>query len=230
MAKYAMFINPNKCTGCNACRIACQMQWSLPPQLNFNWLEEHVEGKYPNMQRVIVPAQCKHCDNPPCEAICPTHATYKREDGIVLVDQERCIGCKYCISACPYDARVINEQGLAEKCSFCAIHIANGEQPACVSTCMCGVRIFGDTEDPSSEIAKAIASHQTVKIEGTSMYYVLPENMGESVLPPSLSSPVHVGLFKDIVQPVSKGIMGLAATAVVGAVVVNTVRGGKKDE
>ncbi|NLP44692.1 MAG: 4Fe-4S dicluster domain-containing protein [Peptococcaceae bacterium] len=160
MARYAMFIDQNKCTGCNACRVACQMQWGLPPTLNYNWLEECVEGQYPHLTRLITPVQCQHCDNPPCEEVCPTKATYRTEEGVVLIDSKKCIGCKYCMVACPYNARMINENGVPEKCRFCYEYVRNGETPVCVSTCMCNVRVFGDLDDPSSPIHAALADQE----------------------------------------------------------------------
>lgn len=229
MAKYAMLINPNNCTGCNACRIACQMQWSLPPELYFNRLEEHLEGKYPALKRAVVPVQCQHCVDPPCRTVCPTHATYKRADGIVLVDPDKCIGCKYCIAACPYDVRMVTERGLVEKCSFCAVHVDNGEIPACVSTCMCEVRTFGDLEDPQSELSQKIASSKVINIQGTSMYYVLPEKIESDILPPACVSPLHVNVVQNVSHPVSKGIMALAGAAVIGAAVVSNIKGGDKN-
>lgn len=160
MANYVMFIDHNKCTGCNACRIACQMQWGLPPNLNFNYLKECLTGKYPRLTRVITPVQCQHCDNPPCQEVCPTKATYKREDGLVLIDEKKCIGCKYCMIACPYEARVITDHGIPEKCRFCAGLIEDGGTPACISTCMCGVRTFGDLDDPSSPVHSKLAEQE----------------------------------------------------------------------
>lgn len=160
MAKYAMFIDRNKCTGCNACRIACQMQWSLPPEINFNKLDECVEGKYPNLMRMITPMQCQHCENPPCLTVCPTNATYITKEGIVLIDERKCIGCKHCMVACPYEARMITISGVPDKCRFCAEYVAEGEIPACESTCICGVRTFGDLDDPSSPIHKAMAGKE----------------------------------------------------------------------
>ena len=98
-----------------------------------------------------------HCEDAPCEKVCPTHATYTTESGVVLVDESRCVGCKYCMAVCPYDARIqIEETGVIEKCRFCW----DGEddpKPACVSTCVSGARIFGDLDDPESEICKEIA-------------------------------------------------------------------------
>ena len=164
MANYAMFIDQNKCIGCNACRVACQMQWSLPPNMNFNRLEECVEGQYPRLIRVITPVQCQHCNNPPCQTVCPTKATYKREDGIVLIDSKKCIGCKYCMVACPYDVRVINDHGVPEKCRFCAEYVVQGQEPSCVTTCMCNVRVFGDLDDPTSPINAAMAGKELVQL------------------------------------------------------------------
>jgi len=164
MANYVMFIDPNKCTGCNACRIACQMQWGLTPSVNYNHLIEQETGKYPKVQRMIIPIQCQHCDDAPCQKVCPTGATYKREDGIVLIDAKKCIGCKYCMVACPYNARVINEEGVPEKCRFCAEYVAQGETPACVSTCMNEVRIFGDLDDPASPLHELINNQDVVQL------------------------------------------------------------------
>lgn len=159
-----MFIDQDKCTGCNACRIACQTQWGLPPEMNYNFLIEQERGKYPNVERLIIPMQCQHCDNPPCLTVCPTGATYKRDDGIVLVDPKKCIGCKYCMIACPYNVRIINEQGVPEKCRFCAEYVTNGETPACVSTCMNDVRVFGDLDDPNSPLHDLLKEHELMQM------------------------------------------------------------------
>lgn len=164
MAKYAMFIDPNRCTGCHACRVACQMQWSLSPETFYNRLEQYENGKYPDLRRAIIPVQCQHCENPPCQQVCPTGATYKRDDGIVLIDPDKCIGCKYCMVACPYNARMLNEHGVAEKCRFCAEYVVKGETPACVSTCMNDVRVFGDLEDPASPIHAALANQEVEQL------------------------------------------------------------------
>ena len=164
MADYVMFIDPNRCTGCNACRIACQAQWGLAPTLKFNSLIEQETGKYPKVQRLITPVQCQHCDDAPCQKVCPTGATYKREDGIVLIDAQKCIGCKYCMVACPYNARVINEHGVPEKCRFCAEYVVNGETPACVSTCMNDVRVFGDLDDPGSPLHELLKNQDLIQL------------------------------------------------------------------
>src|SRR5665647_3079557 len=103
MPSYAMLIDASKCTGCGACRVACQMQWQLPPDRFYNRLEFREKGRYPKVKQEIFPVQCMHCDNPPCQTVCPTNATYKTADGIVHVDPKKCIGCKMCMTACPYD-------------------------------------------------------------------------------------------------------------------------------
>ena len=177
MAHYAMLIDAARCTGCGACRIACQMQWQLPPERFYNRLEFREFGRYPKVRQEITPVQCMHCDNPPCETVCPTRATYKRSDGIVLIDHDKCIGCKYCITACPYDVRQVNEKGVPEKCRFCAEYVTQGENPPCASTCMNEVRVFGDLDDPRSRISELMAKRDVYTLapeKGTRprVYYV----------------------------------------------------------
>lgn len=164
MPRYAMLIDAARCTGCAACRIACQLQWQLPPDVFFNRLEFRERGTYPAARQDIVPVQCMHCDNPPCATVCPTKATYKRDDGLVLIDHKKCIGCKYCVVACPYDVRQMNDRGIPEKCRFCAGFIEKGEQPPCVSTCMNDVRVFGDLDDPASVISRKIKTVKTRRL------------------------------------------------------------------
>ena len=101
----------------------------------------------------VLPRLCNHCDEPPCVPVCPVGATFKRADGLVLVDGDRCVGCGYCVLACPYDARFINHQtGKADKCTFCGHRLEAGLLPACVETCVGGARIFGDLNDPKGEL------------------------------------------------------------------------------
>ncbi|WP_457648382.1 4Fe-4S dicluster domain-containing protein [Profundibacter sp.] len=105
-----------------------------------------------------LPRLCNHCDNPPCVPVCPVQATFQREDGIVVVDADKCVGCAYCVQACPYDARFINPKtNIADKCTFCVHRVEAGLLPACVETCTGGARIFGDMNDPDSEISKVLA-------------------------------------------------------------------------
>jgi Fe-S-cluster-containing dehydrogenase component len=153
-----MLINTTRCVGCYACRVACQMQNSLPATDAYIRYEEVESGSYPTVYAEQVPLQCQHCEDAPCVNVCPTGASYINNEGIVLVNGERCIGCKYCMTACPYNARVQDHAtGEVEKCRFCVWHDDGSvPEPACVDTCITGARIFGDLDDPASEIAKAV--------------------------------------------------------------------------
>ena len=109
----------------------------------------------------MLPRLCNHCEEPPCIPVCPVSATYKRPDGIVVVNNERCVGCAYCVQACPYDARFINhETNKADKCTFCAHRVEAGLLPACVETCVGGARIFGDLNDPNGYLRKELDANK----------------------------------------------------------------------
>ena len=158
MTRYGMLINTKKSVGCYACRIACQMVNGLDHEEAFIKFDEVEQGAYPNVYAEVVPVQCMHCEDAPCEAVCPTHATYTTDSGVVLVDEGKCIGCKYCMAACPYGVRVqIEKTGVIEKCRFCWYEGQPGNPPRCVNTCVSGARIFGDLDDPESEICQEIA-------------------------------------------------------------------------
>ncbi len=163
MAKrYAMLIDLRKCVGCHACTVACKSENNVPLGVFRSWVEEQEKGKFPNVARLRLPRLCNQCENPPCVKVCPVKATYPLENGEIIVNYDRCIGCGFCISACPYDARFINpERRTAEKCTYCNDRLAAGLQPACVNTCVTGARVFGDINDPNSEISKLIASKPT---------------------------------------------------------------------
>lgn len=157
--QYGMVIDVRRCIGCHACTVACKAEHDVPTGVNRNWVEYVEQGEYPNVSRSFLPRLCNHCSVPQCVSVCPTGATYKRpEDGIVVVDSGICIGCKYCIQACPYDARFLNPvTGFADKCDFCIHRVSKGVPPACVETCVGGARVFGDISDPESAISKLIA-------------------------------------------------------------------------
>ena len=107
----------------------------------------------------MLPRLCNHCDDPPCVAVCPVAATFQRPDGIVVVDADRCVGCAYCVQACPYDARFINEATQkADKCTFCAHRVDAGLLPACVESCVGGARVFGDLNDAASAPRRLLAA------------------------------------------------------------------------
>lgn len=232
MARLGMLFDLNRCVGCHACTVACQAEWELLPEQHFTKVHRYEVGTFPKVRGGVVLTQCMHCDDPPCAKVCPTGATQKRSDGLVIVDEQKCIGCRYCEPACPYDARSFNkERNVVQKCYFCYHRVAEGKHPACVDTCMAGARIFGDLEDPGSEINKLINSKKAIKITGTGIAYVPPRNLelDRSLLPPDLQQPGVVRLWQDIIHPAGKAAMGLAAAAVVTSLLINTLNKGGRD-
>ena len=165
MTRYGMLINTKKCVGCYACRMACQMINKLEPEEAFIIYKEIEQGTYPSVYAETVPVQCMHCENAPCQQVCPTHATYTTDSGVVLVDEEKCIGCKYCMMACPYGVRDWNKASkTVEKCTLCGHLTANGELPACVKSCSAGARFYGDLDDPNSDVSKELAKYDAADI------------------------------------------------------------------
>ena len=162
-----MLIDTRKCIGCYACRVACQNQNQLDAKDDYIRYEVKETGSYPNVSVETVPLQCMHCEDAPCAKVCPTGAAHIGADGIVSVDQGRCIGCLYCMTACPYQVRVRNEKtGAVDKCRLCAAGAPDGATN-CVTACPTGVRIVGDLDDPNSEVSRAIAELNAQPIAGT---------------------------------------------------------------
>lgn len=157
-AHWGMLIDTRRCIGCQACTMACSMENALPEgQFRTTAATYAVTTSEGRSGVAMVPRLCNHCEDAPCIPVCPVGATYKRDDGIVLVDGDRCVGCAYCTQACPYDARFINhDTGKADKCTFCSHRVDVGLLPACVETCVGGSRVFGDLNDPASEISKRL--------------------------------------------------------------------------
>ncbi len=162
MPRYAMVIDRKRCIGCMACVTACKAENNIAEELYRTRVIEIVEGAFPNFRMELRPELCNHCENAPCVSSCPTGASHKRKDGIVMVHKNRCVGCKACLAACPYDARFIDTtSGAADKCTFCEHRIKDGKEPACVTTCLGKSRIFGDLDDPKSIVKKMLAENRT---------------------------------------------------------------------
>lgn len=171
--RYAMLVDLRRCIGCQSCTVSCGIENATPiGEFRTTVRQYEVTDEKQVINNVLLPRLCNHCDNPPCVPVCPVQATYQRKDGIVVVDNERCIGCAYCVQACPYDARFINEETkTADKCTFCTHRLDVGLLPACVESCVGGARIIGDLRDPNSTISRMV---EEFKVE----LKVLKPNLG----------------------------------------------------
>ena len=162
--RYGFIIDNRKCIGCHACTTACKSEHQVPVGVNRTWVKQVEKGVFPNTRRLFSVMRCNHCTDAPCVDICPVEALFKREDGIVDFDKDRCIGCKSCMQACPYDALYIDpDNNTAAKCNYCAHRIDIGLEPACVNVCPEHAIISGDMENPETEIAQLL-SRQQVKV------------------------------------------------------------------
>ncbi|MFT7595843.1 MAG: tetrathionate reductase subunit B [Paracoccaceae bacterium] len=183
--RWGLLIDANKCASdCSACVSACSTEngWkgNGNAETDVQWIRKITLNNTETGREVTMPMMCQHCEDPPCVDVCPTGASFKREDGIVLVDKHTCIGCRYCMMACPFKARsfvhepVNNQkshaprgQGTVESCTLCVHRVDKGGRPACVEACEAtgyGAIIFGDLKDPQSDIAKRLAEYQSVAL------------------------------------------------------------------
>jgi Fe-S-cluster-containing dehydrogenase component len=187
---YGFLIDTTKCIGAGKCLTACRVENSVPEGQARTWVERYVHFKdgrvevdlvpeigyaasgepQPEAEDVLrayfVPKLCNQCVDAPCNQVCPVHASIKSPEGIELVDADRCIGCGYCVQACPYGIRYMNhETNVADKCNWCYHRVMRNEQPACVEACPTGARVFGRIDDPDSEISKRLATLPTTVLK-----------------------------------------------------------------
>ena len=159
--KRCLVIDLDRCSGCDSCVVACKHENGVDLGMYWNRvLAVGPTGTFPDIEQYFLPVQCQQCENPQCVHVCPTGASYRDpETGVVLVDREKCIGCQYCVIACPYGVRSLNKKkGVVEKCTLCSHLTADGTAvPACVHNCCAGARLFGDLDDPESDVSKAVA-------------------------------------------------------------------------
>jgi molybdopterin-containing oxidoreductase family iron-sulfur binding subunit len=211
--RWALVIDPRGCLeagDCTKCLDACHKTHNVPaiaePAHEVKWIwKEPFERAFPSLQTDYLPDDlhakpvmvlCNHCDNPPCVRVCPTRATWRRDDGIVMMDWHRCIGCRYCVAACPYGSRSFNwkdprpslaqinqdfptrSKGVVEKCTLCEERLAKGQPPACVAACPAKALVFGNLGDPASEVRSLLRTRFTIRRKpelGTrpAIYYIV---------------------------------------------------------
>ena len=175
---YGFVIDNRLCIGCHACTVACKSEHDIPIGVNRTHVTYIEKGVIPNSTREFSVHRCNHCAEAPCVEICPTTALYTRADGIVDFDNDRCIGCKSCMQACPYDALYIDPNtSTAAKCNYCAHRLDGGYEPACVIVCPVEAIVSGDLDDTDSKIAQLVANEQTLvrkpeKMTDPNLYYV----------------------------------------------------------
>jgi Fe-S-cluster-containing dehydrogenase component len=179
--QYVILIDTRKCIGCGACVRACSRENDVPPHYFRTWVERYrisrtgeilvdsPNGGMDGFEREVtgkditksffLPKQCCHCTHTPCVQLCPVGASYRTKDGVILVDETRCIGCGYCVQGCPYGSRFIHpEKHVASKCTLCYHRITRGLRPACVDACPVGARMIGDTKAIGDRVAEIIAT------------------------------------------------------------------------
>ncbi|MDG7036724.1 MAG: 4Fe-4S dicluster domain-containing protein, partial [Nitrososphaerota archaeon] len=192
--KHAVVVELDKCVGCNACTAACKIKNKTPKDIFWRKIVEIEHGEFPDVKKTYFPLMCMHCENPECLKVCPTGATYRTADGIVLIDYDKCLGCKYCIVACPYMERFFNSgddwsdwvseglkqaipKGVVEKCDLCYDRVQDGQNPLCVDTCPYDALHFGDMDDDDSPIKRLTQDKKawTLKEDDSykpSVYYI----------------------------------------------------------
>jgi tetrathionate reductase subunit B len=173
--RYGFLIDLTRCVGCNACVIACKSENNVPLGVWRIWIKAIEKGEYPNVYKSFLPLLCNNCENPSCVRVCPVKATYKRKDGIVDINPHRCIGCRYCIAACPYSARFLHPVlKIAKKCDWCLHRIENRKNPACVDACPTKAMVFGNLKNQNSEISKILKNKpvQVIKTASGNMPHV----------------------------------------------------------
>jgi Fe-S-cluster-containing dehydrogenase component/formate-dependent nitrite reductase membrane component NrfD len=162
MTRLGFALLSDSCIGCHACTVACKSEHDVPLGVNRTWVKYIETGEFPNTGRSFSVMRCNHCDDAPCMTICPTSALHRTPNGVVDFDDSRCIGCKACMNACPYDAIYINPAtNTAHKCNFCNHRVEVGLEPACVVVCPTHAIVTGDLDDPDSEVSKIVARDKT---------------------------------------------------------------------
>ncbi|MBW2340534.1 MAG: 4Fe-4S dicluster domain-containing protein [Deltaproteobacteria bacterium] len=158
MARYGLFIDLSRCIGCCSCVVACKNYHGIPAGEDGRIkILDRITGEYPEVERWTFPLMCMQCEYPPCVSVCRYNASHKTDNGIITVDHDKCIGCELCTLACPYGVRVMRgEENVADSCDLCLDRVIAGEDPYCVQACPTGAMVFGDLDDPESEVSRSI--------------------------------------------------------------------------
>lgn len=216
--KLVMLADTERCVNCKACEVACRAEWNTPLGFSRNWVRETMailDDGIPRMS--LISGRCQHCDDAPCVSYCPSGASYKRADGIVLVDRDICSGCEMCVAVCPFDARFKSPvDDKISKCTFCQPRIDAGEQPACVEVCFNKALIFGDINDPDSEVSLLLKQNNwktlvTSKVDTKpSHYYPESTYLDASILPQEKQPSIQAKALSGVVNPaISVGFTGM---------------------
>ena len=221
MPRYAMVTDLRKCVGCQACTSACSAEWDVPPGFaRTRVARTPVMGTFPDLAAGILVAQCAHCDDAPCLAPCPSGATCRDANGVVQVNRDLCVGCGFCVEACPYQARYINPAiKKVDKCDFCGPRVARGQEPACVATCTAHAKFFGDLDDRHGDVFRMVYTEGARRREtpqvavGPNVYYLGKPAQVKLVLdtfpPRKPKLPVAGTLWEKLARPAVLGIVGL---------------------
>jgi len=170
------YIIPGRCVQCQACKVACKETNGVELGPQWRTVRDHWSGEFPKVTNITMSYSCMHCEKPACRDVCPANAISKREsDGIVVVNQKECIGCRACEKACPYGAPQYGRDGKMQKCNFCTDQLVQGKAPACVATCPGEALGFGNMEE-----LKKLAASAAIRLEGDTQpaFYIVPAKMG----------------------------------------------------
>jgi formate dehydrogenase iron-sulfur subunit len=237
MAKYGILVDLSHCLGCKSCALSCKHENEVTEGISWLKVEDEVLSTENGPQLYTFPMACMHCGEPSCAKVCPVNAISKQPDGTVQRDPAKCVGCKYCVTACPFGQSHFNETvKKAEKCTLCIDRQARGEAPACTVNCPTGARSAIDPSKLQEEANQRLAKIKKLgldytlysgeKVGGTQVAYLVPKGVHIGSSPQGKELSTTIGVWQDVIKPVAKVGLG----AVVGAVAVAGIANSLKKE